>query len=103
MGMVSYGMENTSAEQAVKGSTPPSIPFHAQELEPALMTAKKMLLVLEYLHAAGYPLAGIWIGVTSGSELAVEPNGQLYLMQHKWMLKKGFIFTDNRYIYRPLT
>lgn len=65
------------------------------------MTAEKMLRILLWLEACGVKPGSIWIGLSAGSEITIEPNGQLPNNLHSWMLARGFVYFDDAYIYRP--
>jgi hypothetical protein len=64
------------------------------------MTFKKMLSVLTFLGAEGWGANG-WIGVSTGGELKLTPTGQLSRIRHDGLLRRGFVYVDGDYIYRP--
>lgn len=66
------------------------------------MTAEKMLRVLLWLETRGVKPRSVWVGFSAGSEITIEPNGQLPYNLHRWMLARGFVYVDDAYIYRPI-
>ena len=65
------------------------------------MTGEKMATILTVLEQAGIPIRGVWIGSTVGGGIGLNPSGQLPRHIHAWLLSRGFIFSEDQYIYRP--
>lgn len=63
------------------------------------MTLMKMLDILEHLAHCSAQHGMIF--ATSGGEIAFELNGQPDRSVHDYLLRKGFIYHDGNYIYRP--
>lgn len=63
-----------------------------------MIDLNKMRRVLNLLSSF---CANGMIVVTSKREIAIELTEQLNKEVHDWMVKKGFVFDNNMYIYRP--
>jgi hypothetical protein len=63
--------------------------------------AEKLLRVLKRLAERGVSMYNVTLCTSSGSEPALEVSGQLELSEHRFMLAKGFVFTNDLYVYRP--
>lgn len=70
--------------------------------EAGRMTAEKMATILNWLSYKQVRLRGVYIGISGGSELAIDIGTQLQRSEHQWMLNRGFVYVDDRYIYRPI-
>jgi hypothetical protein len=60
------------------------------------VTIKKLRRVLEMLNQMNG-----WIDSSAGGELRITPVGQLHREDHSYLLRVGFVYVDETYIYRP--
>jgi hypothetical protein len=66
------------------------------------MTGEKLFRLLTKMYLEwGLPLRGVYIAQSPGNELALEISSQLRYSEHSYMLRVGFIFNNDQYIYRP--
>lgn len=66
------------------------------------MTLKKLLLLLQDIQLmTGISMHGSYISTTGGGELQLDFNTQPSRRMHEYLRRKGFIYWETHYIYRP--